>query len=124
MTAASQAGRKKGECLQEDIENLPALIVAPKENKQRKKGMKTHGENPLTTLITSQKCVNKREWLREKENILHELLNLESPKSKSERNETCKSVTIEAAPFDDKRENGDAATAALQNAEAKVRNNM
>ncbi|PNF37251.1 hypothetical protein B7P43_G00396 [Cryptotermes secundus] len=123
VTTASKAGRKKGECLQEDIENLPALMVAPKEYKQRKKGMKTHGENPLTTLITSQKCINKREWLKEKENILHELLNLESPKSKRERNKTCKSVTIEAVPLDDVRENGDAATAALRNAEAQKRYN-
>jgi hypothetical protein len=121
VTAASQAGKGKGEWLQEDIENLPALIVAPKEYKQRKKGMQTHGENPLTALITSQKYVNGREWLKENKNVLHELLNLEFPESKRDRNKTRNSVTIEAAPLDDVRENGDAATTALQNAGAQVR---
>jgi hypothetical protein len=122
VVAASQSGKGKGEWLQEDIENIPASIVAPKEYKQKKKGMQTRGENPLTTLITSpQKYENEREWLKENKNMLHESLNLEFPKSKRERDKTWKSVRIEAASLDAVRENGDVATAALQNPKAQVR---
>jgi hypothetical protein len=121
VTSASQAGKGKGRWLQEDIENFPASIVARKEYKQRKQGMQTHGENPLTALITSGKYVNERELLKENKSMLHESLNLEFPKYGRKRDEPCKSVTIGAAPLDDMQENHDVATAALQNAEAQVR---
>jgi hypothetical protein len=146
VVAASQAGKEKGEWLQEDTENLPASIVAPKEYKQRHKGMQPCGENPLTTLVTSplkyenenewQPCgenpltmlvtsplkyENENEWLKEDKNVLHESMCLESPKSEKEMDTTWESVTIETLSLDDLREKDDVITAALQNPEALVR---
>jgi hypothetical protein len=122
VVAASQAGKGKGEWLQEEIENVPASIVAPKEYKQRQKGMQPCSENPLTTLVTSPyKYENENEWLKEEKNVIHESVCLESPKSEKEMDVTWKSVTIETLLSDDVREKDDVATAALQNPEAQVR---
>jgi hypothetical protein len=121
VVSAFQADRDSGEWLQEDIENMSASIVAPKEYKVGQKGMQTCDENPLTAFITSQKYENERELIKEDKDAPQEYLCLESPKSERERDNTWKNVTSDSVSLDDVREKDDVATAALQNPEAQVR---